>query len=429
MMPHTLAFRCPHCGILLTVSVQQAGIHGPCPNCARAIHAPMPAMPTGHVPPFPILPASRPMPGLNEAGHGFPFPVPASQPSPQREASHGPIPIEPRSMRAPAGPAAGNSPRKEKSDPSGQRQTEAVENSEEPFAVKSILLRAVMPMLFFAAAAALVYGVMNMLGPGDKNQKAASPNQAANPADSPSGQPAAEPPSQTDHTASDPQQGSPSGAVMAAEAISLLEQFLKASSLQERVSLIETRKEERELSSTVLASTLPPFRNMVLESQKSFPLENIVDMFFGFEFVNRDGSVSPQTVVVRRRGGYGPRVLADPFLDLYGGGLAAYASKPQDKGRSFHAIVNALPTCNDLDIPDRQKKITLRLSSHENSPRVILAYASRVSETGELISSGNYDLSYGKPKACVVLLGWNTTESPNKPYLEVLGIQAFHWNP
>jgi hypothetical protein len=122
-------------------------------------------------------------------------------------------------------------------------------------------------------------------------------------------------------------------------------------------------------------------------------------------------------------------VLADPFLDLYGGRLAAYASKPQSKGQLFHAIVYPLPSCNDLRIPDRQKKLTLRLYPHENSPNVTLAYASRISKIGEILTSGTYDFNYGKPKACVILLGWNTQESPDAPYLEALDIRAFHWNP
>jgi hypothetical protein len=96
----------------------------------------------------------------------------------------------------------------------------------------------------------------------------------------------------------------------ATEALTVLEGFLKASSLQERMPIIETKEAEGDLTDSILATSLPSYRNLVIDSQESFPLENIIDFYFTFEFVNQDGSADPQTVVVRRRGGLNPRVLA-----------------------------------------------------------------------------------------------------------------------
>lgn len=290
-----------------------------------------------------------------------------------------------------------------------------------------------MPLIFLSAAAAVIFVVIDRLT-GQKDPT--PPNQTQASADPTSPTTTSTPDSQA-KSSSSPQTntGSPANQhiklspTAASDAISLLEKFLSASSLDERLPLMETKTPAADLPSSILASSLPAFRNLTIESQESFPLENIVDMYFSFEFVREDLSADPQTIVVRHRGGLTPRVFADPFLDLYGGRLADYAAKPQPKGRMFHVLVTPFPSCNNLKIPDREKKITLRLHPHENSENVIQAYVSRVSKIGETIDSGHYDLIYGKPQACVILLGWNTKESPGAPYLEALDIRAYHWNP
>jgi hypothetical protein len=38
-------------------------------------------------------------------------------------------------------------------------------------------------------------------------------------------------------------------------------------------------------------------------------------------------------------------------------------------------------------------------------------------------------LSYGKAKACTVMLRWNADDNPAMPYLEALTIKALDWNP
>jgi hypothetical protein len=356
------------------------------------------------------------------------------------------VPITPRSAPVPSAPRDTAPTHKEKPEPSGHREIRPKRGRETRRIPKRILLRSMMPLLFAGATAILILGVMKVLKKqGLSTEPAAPPAIAAAPSkvekapDSEevpetSGQSTARSTVSAHSHANESQQPPPLEEAAlrpsaASEALAVLESFLKASSLEERIPIIETKESEGDLANSILATPLPSFRNLVLESQEASHLENIVDFYITFEFINKDGSADPQTVVVRRRGGLNPRVLADPFLDLYGGRLAAYASKPQSKGQLFHAIVYPLPSCNDLRIPDRQKKLTLRLYPHENSPNVTLAYASRISKIGEILTSGTYDFNYGKPKACVILLGWNTQESPDAPYLEALDIRAFHWNP
>jgi hypothetical protein len=46
-----------------------------------------------------------------------------------------------------------------------------------------------------------------------------------------------------------------------------------------------------------------------------------------------------------------------------------------------------------------------------------------------MLEDGTYSLSYGKAKACTVMLRWNTEEDPKMPYLEALLIKNLDWNP
>ena len=307
-----------------------------------------------------------------------------------------------------------------------------------------------MPLGFIGAMAFLVFAVLRVL---NQNQDIPQPIPTPNPEkqqQTEPANPAAPPPAETPEmpkteepadilseppptTFLEPLPGltddQESPAAAADEAMLVLEKFLKARSLEERIPLMETRLASEELADSILISPLPKYRHLSIASQESFRIESIVDFYFTFEFINEDGSANLQTVCVRRRGERGPTVLADPFLDLYGGRLAAFAAAPQPKGGLFYAIVYPVPICGDPRVPNRQKKLTLRLLPHENSTEIIQAHASRVSKIGETLKSSAYDLNYGKPKACVVLLGWNTDEEPGSPYLEALDIQAFHWNP
>jgi hypothetical protein len=299
-----------------------------------------------------------------------------------------------------------------------------------------LLLRSLAPLMFLGAILVLIYGVMKFLKKQDR--VFTPPKQVvatADPAQAGAGAPPLVPPpmpepAETLRVSAEPALAqSEQARTLARDALVVLEEFLKAKNLDQRLGIIETREKEDQLVTTILSAPLPEYRNLYMESQKSFPVEKIVDVFYSLEFIRADGSADPQLVVVRKRGDASPKVLVDPFLDLYGGRLAAYASAPQGMGASFHAIVYPLPSCNDPRIPDRQKKLTLRLLPHGNSDKMILAYASRISKIGDMLSRESYDLSYGKAQPCVVLLGWNTEEEEDEPYLEALDIRAANWNP
>lgn len=213
------------------------------------------------------------------------------------------------------------------------------------------------------------------------------------------------------------------------EALAVLEKFLNAKSLDERRPIIETKTPDAEIAASCLAGPLPPARNVVIDAQESNPVEGVVDYFYNVDFEIEGNKLNQQTVLVRTRGSSPPKVVVDPFLDLYGGRLAAYAAAPQEKGAQFQVIIYPLPSCNDPKIRDREKKLTLKLMARNNAKEIALAYFSKASKIGEMLVNGSYELSYGTPKACTVMLRWNTEEDKEYPYLEAIDIKALDWNP
>lgn len=227
-----------------------------------------------------------------------------------------------------------------------------------------------------------------------------------------------------------PEGQDPAAPGVAAQAV--LEKFLTAKSLAERLPLMETRGTEAELANSCLATALPPAPLIVPEFQETNGVENLVDFYFTVGFEKGSSPIERLTVLVRSRGHSEPKIVADPFLDLFGGRLAAYTAQPSEKAGVFHVIANPIAICLDknMPIPDRDKKFTLKLLPCENSKEIALAYFGKASELGETFMDGARGLGLGKAKACTVMLSWNPNkDNPEHPFLEAIQLKALDWNP
>jgi len=394
----TITFFCPACGIKLTVPENLAGVEGPCPSCGSRIQAPQAAMPESVREPAVLKPEPRQLPNRPPASE-----VPARQmPEPVPRGQH--------------------------------RRVDGNPIRNHPYFRN--LVRMMIFAAFLLASGALVYGVLTILkrqpplDPALRTSEPfsfdkliedqASPDNGGNAGSSPDSTPAVAP--------TDPLEAlEPVSPWKDAEAV--LEKFLSAGSLAGRLPLIETQTPEEELAATCLAGPLPPTARIVPESRETNPAENIVDFYYTVEFKTGELTGHEQTILVRSRGGNPPKVVADPFLDTYGGRLAAYAAAPAEKGGIFQVVVYAVASCTNPNIPKREKKLTLKLLASDNDKEIARAYFDRQSKIGEMLEDGTYGLSYGSAKACTVMLRWNTEDNPQYPYLEALAIRDLGWDP
>jgi hypothetical protein len=388
-----ITFFCSACGIKLTVPRELAGVTGPCPSCGSRIQAPVQVL-------APQPPAAEPAALKPE-----PRQLPIRSAPPEVVARPMPEPIPPlERRRVSAGP---------------QRQRPLLR----------IFVRLLMLLVFLIASGALVYGVLTVLKkptappvrlPDSPEPPSPAKNEPAPPpAEAP--EPAAGP-----ETTALPDGLEPVSPWKDAEAV--LEKFLAAKSLPERLPLIETRTSPELLASSCLATPLPAVRKMIPELRETNPVERVIDCYFNVEFEATERPSQAQTILVRTRGTNAPLIVADPFLDTYGGRLAAYVATPSDKSGIFQVVVYAVASCTDPSIPNREKKLTLKLLSSDNTREIARAYFGRQSKISEMLEDGNYSLNYGNAKACTVMLRWNNEDNPGQPYLEAIAIKSLDWN-
>ncbi len=211
-------------------------------------------------------------------------------------------------------------------------------------------------------------------------------------------------------------------------ALKLLEEFLAMKTLDERLPHLETKRPEQELISSVLNSRLPEVLKTTVDVRESNAIEQLTDYYYHVDFATADGGINPQTILVRTRGTSPPKVVVDPFLDLFGGRFARFAEKPVKEAGTFQVIISA-GAFNYDDVPGADKKYTLKILSRDDTKEIAKAYFGKRSKIGEMLEDEGSGLAYGQAKPCTVFMRWNTEEDPKKPFLEALDIKALDWNP
>ena len=476
MANDSITFLCPACNIQLTVPASLAGITGPCPSCRILIQAPYPAPPAA--PPGYEQAPSAPQHYETAAAAPYQSPIehaPTGK-APPYEPPTVPIPVAPapiyqtpplvqvgaatasESVAPPAPAMLRPEPRQlpnrsAHGEPVAKQMPEPNAGGSQPNPLprhshaRSPLFRCLIPLLFILAAGGLMFGVLKVL----KNQtRAASRPDPTKPSSvlpilplethpgktppppTPKDIEALPVPTPAVPTIVQPPPPLPDGLepkTPAMAAMEVLEKFLAAKTLAERLPLMETHASITELEHSCLAGRLPSTSRIEIDCQESNPVEQVVDFFHSVDFDATDRPINPQTILVRTRGSGEPKVVVDPFLDSFGGRLAAYAKEYSDKSGIFQVIISAVASCNDERVPNRDKKLTLKLLPQDNAKEITKSYFARQSKITRMLEDGTYSLSYGKAKACTVMLRWNNEDDPAMPYLEALDLKTLDWNP
>ena len=211
-------------------------------------------------------------------------------------------------------------------------------------------------------------------------------------------------------------------------ALALLEDFLVMKTLEERLPHIETKLPESELLGSVLNGPLPQVLGITVDVRETNAIEQVTDFYYHVDFASGDDEGNPQTMLVRTRGTSPPKVVVDPFLDLFGGKFAAFAEKPTKEAGTFQVIISAGAFCYD-EVPGPEKKFTLKILAREDAKEIARAYFGKRSKIGDMLEDESSGLAYGQAKPCTIFMRWNTEEDPERPFLEALDITALDWNP
>lgn len=423
MVPETISFFCPFCGSQLELPSDLAGISGPCPTCSHTIQAPtLKALAMqaryAEAEKTATTPTSPPVTPPTQAGssQASPSPKPARQIMVRDFSSRTPTPEIVAKLAPP--------PAKAIPDPEAEPPPEDIPppRRQDPRRSRS-LPRLLTPAAFLTAVAIIVIGTIQLIhrpsftSPG---RETSPPSTAAKPA-TPNPSTNGKPPDSTPAATENPRE------TANARALKALEDFLAATTLEQRLPMIETSTAPDQLALTCLASPLPPTR-ISATHQSSNTAGSVTDCYYRVRFELQGGVSYLQTMLVRVRGLEPPRIAAEPLLDLFGGRLAAYAANPSDQPGYFHVILRALDS-RPPDHPNADNQFTVQLFSDDSADEcVATAIAEKLSPVGKAIAdSAVTGIPWDRHSPCVIMLQWNR-DNPLKPYLEALDLRQPDWN-
>ncbi len=398
-------FPCPACSTKLTIHKKNAGVSGPCPLCHQQVQAP--AL-------------------LSEASEPLPI---GKVPSQKNGQFVQPLPRIIAGKDRPLSSAT----KRTRLDPSGDTHQGRSQRPNSAREGARPLLRVIIPLIFLVLCIGVIFGVKqffedtldqqaarsNSQTLGNSDELSGSREDEANQIDSPVA-PVLEGPSI--------QQTIEENTRKSREALALLEEFLAMETLEQRLPHIETKASPEELENSILATRLPPVLRTDVDFREQYPLEKVDDFFYQIVFGGEGNRPRRQTMLVRVRGDAPPKVVVDPFLDLYGGRFEEFAAKPSKQAGTFQLVVSAMAFCYD-DVPDAERKFTLRILPSEGAPEIGKAYFNKVSTIGSMLENPSSGLAFGKAKTCTVLIRWNYEDDPLRPFLEALDVPHVNWNP
>jgi len=462
-----------------------AGVRGPCPVCSSIIEAPQPAVsaatPTPPVAPPQGLPSYPQAPQQQYAPHYQPqapqqqYAPPHQPQAPQQQYAPPHQPQAPQQQYAPAQQLQPPAPQQTvlppprvpqntnslviKVEPRGNRlkSTETPEAIGRPISEqhlaehssgphyrpapaggKKIPSRLLISTCVLLLMVAVSTGLVLFMREEPPAPPMPNPVPANRPAPVDGGSPVAVPEKPTAPEPAKPQVApeppaptKPPGPNPGEAAMETVEKFLAASNLEDRLPLIDTKTPASALKDSVLAKPFPANPRIFPDIQETNPDNGSTDFYYYVDLNDASGKPSPQILLVRSPAGGGtPKIVVDPFLDTYGGRLAAFAEKPSEQIATFQLVVSAVAqTTADRNIPNHENKLRLKLMPRDNEKEITSAYFTKGSKLGQMLVTEGSGFRYGQPRTARVALRWNKEEAPESPYLEVTDIKEFRWDP
>jgi len=369
-----LGFTCPQCGVDLVVPASAAGVEGPCPRCGGVIRAPR-FTPKPEEIPVRLEVVEEPMPRAK--------PLAGFQPVAQQTF------VESTAMRSDR---------------------------------KSGLRRKLLTAVIVVGLASIVAGfLVTQNGKAEPRGPEQAPVKAKAAAPSQDGPSVEREPSRARDL-----QVAPEGMDVhefVARSAEVLGAFLAARNLEERQPLMECRTPQDELGRSVLAGPLEStgkFESLEVRFDKVLGANEVL---FKCGFRRVGGRPDSSLILVRARGSQEPKVVADPFLDTYGGRFEAFAATPGGDVAKFRVVATIFGFCSDESIPAHDLKYTMKISVAPGSPDLAKAYFGKSSPLREKLEK--LGVRYGQGVGATVSLRWNM-EGP--PHIEAIDVDSLDWS-
>lgn len=210
-----------------------------------------------------------------------------------------------------------------------------------------------------------------------------------------------------------------------------LEAFLKAKDGKSRLALVEPEASLEDLQTwEVTRGPLWEVAQIFNDLPQNDPKEQVTDYPYRVSFFIPNRKNVEFAMIVRQRGSQPPRVYLPAFLDLAGGRLANFCREPnQLDPTTFHLVVEPVARCYEENVPDPERKFTLKLLASTVGKETSRAYVSTGSRFKAMLDNPESSLRWGTRLRATVTLQWNHKENPEMPYLELIDINSLGWNP
>ena len=206
--------------------------------------------------------------------------------------------------------------------------------------------------------------------------------------------------------------------------------FLKARDLSERRPyMTSSRRSKVQLERSSLSGELPPVtRQRLLKSIRDHSDKH--DESFFEVFFERDATINSVPILVQVTEGKDGlmQVHTDAFLDLYDDAMGRFGAVPVKGERTFHAIADCYKQCFEEKIPESSEKSYIKLRQHIDVTPRLQAYFGKSSEIANQFSQPSNPLPWGRSGICTVTVKWNIEHS-GRPYVQLVGIDGFTWDP
>jgi hypothetical protein len=403
----TIGFGCPHCRTALTVPASASGAKGPCPQCGSVIQAPT------------FLMVHLPM--IVEASLTYP---PA--PLPERTLA---APVEEERLQLPApveNSDAVSADERLLPAPADTPNLSSTRDREQRELLRKAAMIIGLATLGLAAAIAIS---LNKDRP-EKPVATAAPAEVPPVAPAPPPAPAEIKPVAVAEKppARPPEPVVPRGVDVPAlirQSSLVLGEFLEAGDLRIRLLMIETKTPVTDLDSGILAKPLPAVKATEALGVTFDQAADTADVLFRVDFEPAPGEIDPQLILLRKRGNLEPKIVADPFLDGYGGRLQKFLTAPTFGTQEFQSLITVNEFTQSKEVPDPAGKSPVVIAISQRGRPLAIAYFPKVSALSDkLVLKG---VKSGNEIPATYTLHWNTTEDPALPYIELIDVTSLKW--
>ncbi|MFT6241143.1 MAG: hypothetical protein ACJAQT_003238 [Akkermansiaceae bacterium] len=445
----TIEFACPNCNQGLRVPAQLTGITGPCPYCQASITAPHPA------------PAAfQEQPAPQQQAYYQPQ---AQQPAPQYAQ-------QPTQQAQPGGRPPGSVPHNQPVNSQAQLQQRAAPVEMTPAQRPQPHKRKVWPTILFPAlllllAAAVVYLILDLMGIlnfGEKKGTPEIPNPVTDaipkapnqdtpiliePVEGPSpilvdpeipplehdpqdikkdGEVSTELPDLASSEARNESVQKKTAAIN--EARQILKRFLVARTYKERMPLItQSERPPEELAASCLGKPFPKSSEPGLIIGRERETDRSFEVFFSVAF--DDGKSDRSRIVLVKTITYSeeeaPKIHTDPFIDLYEESVGSFYEQKTEGTATFHSLVEySAYTYDDIPKAIKMAKVTFYTNLARISAPIATAYLSKESKAFKQLKK----LAQARDRIpATVSVAWDIETDPERPFLQVIRVEAINW--